>query len=90
MTVVSVTAGHLSLGIPGDCGNCPVALAVEDAFPEATGVSVGDRYISMRREGRDELLVIPEDVRDLISAIDNSGQPVEPFTFELDYPAVAS
>jgi len=87
MTAVSVTADHLTLGIPGDCGNCPVALAVEDAFPRAVGVSVGDLYISMRHEGRDELLIIPEDARALIADID-AERPVEPFTFELDYPAV--
>jgi len=87
MTTVSVTAGHLSLGIPGDCGKCPVALAIEDAFPHAIGVSVGDRYISMCSEGAPELLIIPESVRALIADID-TGTPVDPFTFELDYPAV--
>ena len=87
MTIVSVTAGHLSLGIPGDCGNCPVALAIEDAFPHAIGVSVGDQYISMCSEGAPELLIIPESVRALIADID-TGTPVDPFTFELDYPAV--
>lgn len=87
MTAVSVTARHLSLGIPGDCGNCPVALAVEDAFLRAVGVSVGDRYISMQHEGQPQLLAIPDDVRAPIAAIDGEIS-VEPFTFELDYPAV--
>lgn len=89
MTAVSVTAGHIAKGIPGDACGCAVALAVIDAFPDAENVSVGDLYVAMYIGSRSELLPIPENVRALITVIDRDGT-VEPFTFELDYPAAAS
>ena len=87
MTAVSVTAEHMANGFPGDCTSCPVALAVEDAFPQATGVTVGHRYISIDDGGQTVCLIIADDVQDLIHDID-AGDYVEPFSFDLDYPAV--
>ena len=87
MTTITVTAEHMANGLPGDCASCPVALAVEDAFPRATGVAVGHRYISIDDEGGTVCLIIPDDVQDLIHDID-AGDYVEPFTFDMDYPAV--
>jgi len=89
MTTINVTAEHIAKGTPRECRFCPVALAVKDAFPHDVAVSIGHRYISMYSHERHELLPIPEDVRGLIAAID-AGRPVEPFTFDLDYPAVAT
>ena len=89
MTAVNVTRQNLDEGRPGDACACPVVLAVSDAFPDAEDVTVGDKYISMYHAGQSRLLLIPEDVRALIGAIDR-GKSVEPFTFDLDYPAVTA
>ena len=89
MTTINVTAEHLTEGIPGDACACPVVLAVSDAFPGAEDVTVGDLYISMYHQRQSLLLPMPADVRVLIAAID-SRKPVEPFTFDLNYPAVAA
>jgi len=89
MTTVSVTAEHIAEGVPGDACACPVAFAVRDAFPHAQDVTVGDLYISMYDRGQSRLLIMPADVRALIGAIDRN-RAVDPFTFELDYPAVTA
>ena len=89
MTSISVTRRCLTEGIPGARPACPVVLAVVDAFPDAQNVTVGNRYVSMYYEERDELMIIPEEIRSLIADID-TGTPVEPFTFELDYPKAAA
>jgi hypothetical protein len=91
VTAVSVTAEHIARGVPRSAFSCPVAYALEEAFPGT------DCYA-----GRDNLTVYdsdsggglrmrvrvphPDSVLKFIRAFD-SDQPVEPFTFELDYPA---
>ena len=86
MTAISVTQQHLDQGIPGNCAACAVVLAVEDTFPQASDVTVGQRYISMRHQGRWELLALPLFASEQIAAIDR-GRTVEPFSFDLNYPA---
>lgn len=88
MTAVSVTARRIAKGVPGDCGWCPVALAMAVAFPGLTYLSVGLTDIIVQFiEGGKVSLSTPREVHEFIRAFD-LGQPVEPFTFELDYPAV--
>ena len=89
MTTINVTSQHLTRGIPGDCNTCPVALAIEDAFPNAASVTVGGQYLSFQDGGRVVVLNIPETGRIAIGAIDR-GELLEPFTFELDYPKAAA
>ena len=86
MTTISVTAEHLTQGIPGDCAACAVALAVEDAFPQASDVTVGQLYISMHDKVEWVLLAISLSVGERIAAIDR-GESVEPFSFTVNYPA---
>jgi hypothetical protein len=89
MTTISVTAEHIAKGRPGDCRFCPVALAVEDAFP-GTNCWVARDTLTLYSNGRQRLRVPhPGTVLKFIRAFD-SADPVEPFTFELDYPAVAA
>jgi len=93
MTAITVTAQHIARGQPRSAFSCPIAFALEDAFPGT------DCYA-----GRDNMTVYPHDpdggcapwslrvphpdsVLEFIRAFD-SDLPVEPFTFELDYPAV--
>jgi hypothetical protein len=89
MTTVSVTAEHIARGEPGDCGWCPIALAVADALPGLAYLSIRLQDIDLRPRPDEDLIVIgmPDEAVDFILDFD-AGKPVKPFTFELDYPAV--
>jgi hypothetical protein len=89
MTAISVTAEHIAAGQRGDCAFCPVALAVTGAFPRVAYLRVYVHEVVIRgapetvMAGVTMPLVAQRFIRDF-----DAGQPVEPFTFELDYPAV--
>jgi hypothetical protein len=89
MTTVSVTAEHIAKGFPGDCGDCPVWHAITAAIPGLAYLRVRYLDIDVRPRPEDDLVIIeiPDGVARFIRAFD-VGRPVEPFTFELDYPAV--
>jgi hypothetical protein len=88
MTTISVTAGHIAKGRPGDCRLCPVALAVEDVFL-GTNCWAARYTLTLYSNGQRLRVPHPGSVLKFIRAFD-SAEPVEPFTFELDYPAVAA
>ena len=85
MTAISVTAGHIAKGFARDCEHCPVALALRDAFPEVRHISVTSLYVRMGIREHE----LPAEVQQFTWEFD-TGQPVGPFTFELDYPAVTA
>jgi hypothetical protein len=95
MTTVTVTAEHIAKGEPRSAFSCPVVFALEDAFPgticyagryDLTVYSGGGFPPSLRHPHTMRLHVPhPDSVREFIRALD-SDLPVEPFTFELDYP----
>lgn len=89
MTTISVTAGHITKGYPGDCALCPVALAITDALPGLAYLAIHYQDIDVGPRPDEDVITIemPAAVRDFIRAFD-AFDPVEPFTFELDYPAV--
>ena len=87
MTAVSVTARHIATGIREDCEGCPVALAVIDALPDIPYVIVSPEAITVGPIDAETRITPPAKVQDFIWAFDGGGL-VEPFTFELDYPAV--
>ena len=82
MTTVSVTAEHIAKGFAEDRYRCPVALAIRDAFPGAGNVSVTGMYVRVGLREHE----LPVEVQRFTWNID-TGQPVEPFAFELDFPA---
>ena len=89
MTVITVTAEHIAKGIRGNCEHCPVALALLDAYPDLTYISVGPDAITMQH-GKDTAeieVTAPCEVEYFICDFDE-GAAVAPFTFALDYPAV--
>jgi hypothetical protein len=92
MTAINVTAEHIAKGEHDSCRFCPVALAMKEAFPDAELVAVDSAHVTMgggpRRGGWIEL-DLPDAATRFIEAFD-VGDPVQPFTFELDYPAVAA
>jgi len=89
MTAVSVTADHIAMGDRENCETCPVALAIAETFADLTYVSVdpGGLIAATGLPGREIFVDLPREVQEFIWDFDD-GDPVEPFTFELDYPAV--
>jgi hypothetical protein len=91
MTAINVTAEHIAKGQPGECAHCPVALAIRDALPDLAGAVVGPSEIGIQAEldGPWTDLDTPGDVTLFILLFD-TGDHALPFTFDLDYPAVAA
>jgi hypothetical protein len=87
MTAVSVTAGHIAKGVRHSCRLCPVARALTEAFPDAELLAVDSAHVAMGEPGRWAEVDLPAVATRFIEAFDHGG-PVEPFTFDLDYPAV--
>jgi hypothetical protein len=91
MTTINVTAEHIAKGEPGECAHCPVALAIRDALPDIAGVAVGPAEIGIQPAPGEPWteLAPPRDVVLFILLFD-TGDPAQPITFDLDYPAVAA
>ena len=85
MTTITVTAEHIARGEREDCEGCPVALAIQEAFPDLSYSIVGPEEITMGPLEAEISLPTPREAVFFILAFDN-GEPVRPFAFELDYP----
>lgn len=90
MTTITVTAQHIAKGGRDSYRRCPVARAVSEALPGVELVAVDSARVSLGfgwpqyRE-----IDLPDAATRFIEAFD-LGDPVEPFSFELDYPAVTA
>ncbi len=94
MTPVTVTAGHLAAGTRQDPERCPIALALHDAFPAASYIAVNGEAITLNTCTDDPFMwdveiTPPPEVAAFVDDFD-AWRPVQPFKFELDYPAVTS
>jgi hypothetical protein len=90
MTAVSVTAGHIAKGERDSCRFCPVARAISEALPGIELVAVDSAHVTFGHPAGWygwRQIDLPDSATRFIEAFD-LGDPVEPFTFELDYPAV--
>ncbi len=77
---IKLTQSHIDAGVKGDCGSCPVALAVMEATgAKEAGVAGGSMWI----EGYRLITSTPAAIRDFIDAFD-AGRPVEPFEFDIE------
>lgn len=83
-TVITVTAGHIADGRPSGCSDCPIALAVHDAFPHASDIRVSAASIYMSDAGRHVHIPLPDEAADFIVSCDDQN-PVEPFSFTVEY-----
>ena len=77
---VEVTQDHIIHGRRSDCTACPVALALEDVVPGPWYVNALWLYNTRKWE-----IKTPKNVEEFMLAFD-SGQPVQPFSFEIDAP----
>lgn len=83
-TVINVTAEDIAAGEQRECDFCPIALALRDAFPDARVISVSPDSVDL--DGIE--IDLPDIAVEFIHAFDG-GEGGEPFSFELDYPAVS-
>lgn len=86
---IDVTQADIDAGEKGDCGKCPIALAVDRAIPGAINISVGDDMIVFQLSGGYNGVLIGETPKvavDFIGLFDE-GCRVQPFSFDLTYSA---
>lgn len=81
--IVEVTAEHLNKGIPGDCWECPIALAILSKFPDAFRICVSKFEATFRNGGTNYALIFNKDIMKLIEDID-TGKPAQPFNLEFE------
>lgn len=86
MTIINVTAEHIAKGVRDSCSHCPVALAIREALPHGPGLWVDSAHVTVGKSGHWTEVGLPDAVTRFIEAFDQ-GDPVQPFAFELDYPA---
>jgi len=89
MTTITVTAEHIARGVADSCDHCPVALAIREALPHGPGLWVDSAHVTVGKPGHWTEVDLPDTVTHFIEAFDG-GDPVRPFTFDLDYPAVTA
>ncbi len=86
---VKVTRNHIRAGTPGECCACPVALALDDAFPDfhfdvymqtAKVYPQGEHWT---HNSPTASLNLPLAVSRFIRRFD-SGRPCRPFTFTVE------
>lgn len=78
---IDVTAEDIDNGVPGECGRCPVALAIARKLGlVGAGIRVGPSAVRIRFDGARDL---PAVARVFVEAFD-WDRPVEPFSFEIE------
>jgi hypothetical protein len=87
MTTITVTAEHIAKGVPESCRHCPVALAIKDALPGIELIAVDDTRVHLGGAACDVKIDLPPAAQHFIEAFD-CDDPVEPFSFTVDYPEV--
>jgi hypothetical protein len=83
--LIKVTQKHINNGIKELCSQCPVALALKDAIPEAIIVKAFEyRLVYLTKNKVCYQAPSPNSVRDFINRFDASLS-VEPFEFEVEF-----
>jgi len=87
LMTIQVTQEHINRGIRGDCGSCPIALAIQEALPKL-GINVQVLHVLIQGE----IVPLPSRARWFIADFDTNPRDedadikwLEPFDFELDY-----
>ncbi len=85
---INVTTEHIAKGKPGDCSNCPVALALVDGIPNVTFVLIDGHDIDLCDAKHVHNVATPQEVQEFILNFDRGIKPHLPFSFELEVPEV--
>jgi hypothetical protein len=85
--VIRVTAGHITRGVPQNCGRCPIALAIRDAWGLSTVEVIADiNELIVYPGGLFFRTETPSDVAAFMNAYDNDGPDyVAPFEFAVEW-----
>lgn len=89
MTTINVTQQHIDKGCRIQASNCPIALAIDELLKEPLQAWVCQSNIGIGAEGEERFRYqenTPESAKEFITRFD-AGEPVEPFSFDLDIPA---
>ena len=79
--IVKVMQRHIDKGIGGDCGKCPIALALLDVG--FTHVDVDTNNIMINYKDKTYYIDLPDEAVEFIERFDNE-LPVNPFSFSID------
>lgn len=81
---VNVTQEHIDNGVPRTCSRCPIALAVEELFPDRRVTVTDDIAIARKGAGLWTRYSMPRSAHDFIAKFDTDVLPnasAKPFTF---------
>ena len=84
---VTVTAEHIRHGVPGECGNCPIALALAEAINNPAWFAHIQVFIVKAVVLSDDgtwSVTLPEQAQAFIASFDTAHE-VEPFEFGLTW-----
>lgn len=89
VVTIDLSQNDIDYGLPGWCGNCPVARATNRVLDKCYYAHVTDCLMSVCEHGPRSFMhrsLLPVHVSAFIRDFD-LGEPVTPFTFQLDIPA---
>jgi hypothetical protein len=92
---INVTQDRIDRGETGECFDCAVALAIKEDYPESGLLAVGSGCVSFFSGYSLMNIPLPKEAQDWILASDRfekcdaNGNPLKPFSFELEFPAGA-
>ena len=78
---IEVTQEDIDKGVKENCVKCPVALSLRRLFPGEWEVDVGDDAIY----AGGNWYTPPDEAQEFIAKFD-AGEPVAPFSFDVDLP----
>jgi hypothetical protein len=79
---VDVTDEDILVGVPEDCGQCPVALALSRLFPDAQDIAVRATGIWLWIDGKLAFFPPPPEVVAFVESFD-AREHVDPFSFDV-------
>ena len=86
LTKFEVTETDIKTGIKNNCDYCPIANSIKGTIPAIdVRVTASDVIIFQYNRKANETIKLPQNAIDFIKSF-NKGEPVKPFTFELDLP----
>lgn len=80
---IDVTGKDIRNGVRKIADSCPIALAVQRAFPDK-GIEVDDQIIGVYAPGESQLFKTPLVAKEFIALFDGGTATPEPFSFDLD------
>jgi len=81
---IKVTQRHIDEGRPYAAAACALALAVQEAVPMATALTVGTGSGGFSFEGRYNRFALPSEAQNFLSTFEQDKTKAKPFSFEIE------